>query len=125
MAAFDANLMIRTTGNLTQAESGYAIINGTPITGLAARVCVPTAFHDDDQLLVYVDVSADNSTYTRIAQSLVNSSLKATPKDIYVIFRTDKKYARIGYTVTSTTAANVNFGAVKAGFVLPDITWAR
>lgn len=119
MSAFDNNLMLRTTGNLTVSEtSGALTIRGTPVRGMAARVSVPTAFADGDTIQAKVKTSDDDSTYTVIAQSEVLSSFNTNPRDIIVPFTSVRKYVKTELVVTSTTAANINFGAVKSGIVL-------
>lgn len=119
MTAYDALLMSRTTGNLTTTESGSGIeIRGTPLGGMAARVSVPTAFNDDDTLLIKVYDSADNSSFALISQSQTEDTFKTNPRDIIVPVVTPKKYVKIQLIPSSTTAANINFGAVNAGIVL-------
>lgn len=119
MPVFDANLMLRTTGNLTVSESSSGVtIRGTPVKGMAVKVSVPTAFADLDQIQVKVYDSADNSTYNLLSQSLVKTGMNTNPRDIVVPFFTPRKYVKAELVVTSTTAANINFGAVVAGVVL-------
>lgn len=119
MPVFDANLMLRTTGNLTVSESSSGVtIRGTPVKGMAVKASVPTAFADLDQIQVKVYDSADNSTYNLLAQSLVKTGMNTSPRDITVPFFTARKYVKAELVVTSTTAANINFGAVVVGVVL-------
>jgi len=121
MPAFDDELMLRTTGNLTVSESDgpVTIYGGTPVAGLAVRVTVPTAFDDDDTLLAALYASQDNSTYNLIAQYQggAEDTFKTNPRDLIIPFALppDKWYLKLELIVTSTTAANVNFGAVSAG----------
>jgi hypothetical protein len=118
MPAFDANLMTRTTGNLTTTESGSGVIlRGTGVKGMAARAAVPTAYNDNDTLIMKVWVSNDNTTYYLHAQSDTLKTFKTNPRDVIVALVTDHKYAKIQLVPSSTTAANINFGVVKAGFV--------
>ena len=96
MPAFDALLMTRTTGNLTATESvGGIVLRGTGISGMAARVAVPTAYNDDDTLQVLVYDSADNTTYNLIAQSRALDTFKTNPRDIIVPVVTNRKYGKI------------------------------
>lgn len=125
MPAFDNDLMTRTTGNLTVSGSAAKEIRGTGLKGMTARVVVPDAYHADDTLQAKVWHSDDGSTYTLLTQSEVTDGL-ADGGEILVPFVTEKKYAKIELVVTSTTAANINFGAVKAGFVSGALTdWDR
>jgi hypothetical protein len=125
MPAFDANLMTKTSGDLTGSDSGDAEIRGTGLRGMTARVVVPEAYNNNDTLQVKVHVSDDDTTYTLLAQSAVTKDL-AAGGEILVPFVTDKKYGRIELVTTSTTAANIDFGAVKAGFVSGAFTaWDR
>jgi hypothetical protein len=122
MPAFDNSLMLRTTGNLTTAESvgPVTLYGGTPVGGLAVRVSVPTAYAALDTMLAKVYASVDGSTYNLIAQYAGGSvSGFASGKDLIIPFSLppDKWYVKLELTVTSTTAANINFGAVKAGIV--------
>lgn len=127
MPAFDAQLMSRTTGNLTTTESGaFKEIRGTGIHGMSARVVVPTAYHDNDTLYVQVITSADGTNSDEIIQSDTLKTFKTNPRDVYVPFVTTRKYAKILLRPGSTTAANINFGAVKAGFVAGSgFDWTR
>lgn len=123
---FDANQMFRTTGNLTQAESnGPVTVRSTPVGGLAARLVIPTAFHDDDTIQAKYYHSTDGSTYYLFAQSRSRSGWKSAPGDLITPIVTPYKYIKEELTVTSTTAANVNFGAVKSGVVLSQFEWSR
>lgn len=119
MPAFDANLMFRTTGNLTNSVSPTTLtVRGTGIKGMAVRVAVPTAFHDDDTLTAKVYVSDDASNFDLLAQSDNYATLNSNPRDIIVPVITDRKYVKLELVPTSTTAANINFGAVQAGLVV-------
>lgn len=127
MPAFDDLLMFRTTANLTASETSVAVtINGVPIEGVAARVVVPTAFDDDDTLQVIAKFSDDGSTYIKTEYSPVLSDFKTSPRDVIVPLVGNYKYVKLELIVTSTTAANINFGAVKAGVVLNvNRAWSR
>ena len=127
MPAFDANLMFRTTANLTVSESSSGIkIRKTSIRGMAVRVVVPTAFADGDTIMGKVYESDDNSSFNLISQSAVKSGYNTAPGDFFVPFVSKKKYVKLELVVTSTTAANINFGAVKAGLVFNvGFDWSR
>jgi hypothetical protein len=117
MPAFDANLMTRTTGNLTTTESSSGVIlRGTGVKGMSLRVAVPTAYNDNDTLTCQVWDSDDDSTYALLAQRAY-TGLKSAPGSVYVAVVTEKKYAKSMFIPSTTTAANANFGAVKSGFV--------
>lgn len=118
MPAFDDLLMFRTTASLTASETSAAVtINGVPINGLAARVVVPTAFSDDDTLQVKVKYSAAGSSYTIEGQTAALTGFKTNPRDVIVPVVGNYKYVKLELIVTSTTPANIDFGAVKAGVV--------
>lgn len=126
MGVFDNNLMFRTTGNLTVSEtSGALTIRGTPVRGMSARVSIPTAFADGDTVQAIVKDSDDGSTYVKRFYSDVESTFNTNPRDIIVPVTTLKKYVKLELVVTSTTAANINFGAVKAGMVNKTIKFDR
>lgn len=128
MAAFDAELMVVTSGALTSSRtSTAAIINGTGIVrGMSARIAVPSAYNDADTLLAKVAVSDNGTDYVVIAQSDAIATLKTNPRDIYVPFATAKKYAKIEFVGVTTTAANLTFGVVQAGFVNGlHLEWSR
>jgi len=119
MPVFDDSLMFRTTASLTASETSAAVtINGVPISGLAARVVVPAAFSDDDTLQVKVKESAAGSTYTILGNSMVLTGFKTNPRDVIVPIVGNYKYVKLELVITSTTAANLDFGAVVAGVVL-------
>jgi hypothetical protein len=110
--------MFRTTASLTASETTAALtINGVPISGMAARVVVPTAFSDNDQLQVKVKYSAAGSTYTILGNSMVLTGFKTNPRDIIVPLVGNYKYVKLELVVTSTTATDIDFGTVEAGVV--------
>jgi hypothetical protein len=118
MPVFDKDLMFRTTASLTASETSAALtINGVPISGMAARVVVPAAFSDDDTLQIKVKYSAAGSTYTILGNSMVLTGFKTNPRDVIVPLVGNYKYVKLELVVTSTTAANIDFGTVEAGVV--------
>ena len=128
MPVFDANLMLRTTGNLTQDEScGPVVVWGGIHKGLAVRVVVPTANGVNDTILPKVYLSDDNSTYNLVAQSERGAQKPSGGLEIIVPFPVSpgKHYVKVELdgTAASTT---FNFGAVQAGVILnPGFDWER
>lgn len=119
MPAFDANLMFRTTGDLTASETSNAlVIYGTPIRGLAARVNVPQAFGANDTMLAKVYASTDGSSYNLVAQYAKGATKVYGGKDMIIPFAlpASKWYVKLELTVTAASTTS-NFGAVKAGIV--------
>lgn len=117
---FDAELMFRTTGNLTQDESkGPLVVWGGIQEGLAVRVVVPTAFGANDTILPKVYLSKDGSTYNLVAQYAKGPQKPyGTGLDLIVPFAVPpgKWYVKLELdgTAASTT---YNFGTVVAGIV--------
>jgi hypothetical protein len=117
---FDANLMFRTTGNLTQDESlGPVTVWGGMRNGLAVRVNVPSANGANDTMLPKVYESADNSTYNLVAQYDKGATKIPTGGYEFIVplpVRPGKRYIKLELdgTAASTT---YNFGTVVAGIV--------
>lgn len=117
---FDANLMFRTTGSLTQSESlGPLTVYGGKIDGMAARVIVPTANGANDTILPKVYESADGSTYNLVAQH-GKGAQKPTSAGMELIIpfpvRIGKRYIKLELVVTAASTTT-NFGTVIAGIV--------
>lgn len=129
MPEFDANLMFRTTGNLTQDESlGPITVYGGIQDGLAVRVVVPTANGANDTILPTVFLSSDGSTYN-IAARYAKGATKPTSSGMELIVPfavpAGKWYVKLELdgTAASTT---YNFGVVQAGIVEnPGFDWDR
>lgn len=121
---WDANLMLRTTGNLTQNESdGPLTVWGGIREGLAVQVWVPSANGSNDTILPKVYHSLDNSTYNLVAQyakgaTKVPSADGAAGLALIIPFPVvpGKQYIKVELigTAASTT---YNFGVVVAGIV--------
>jgi hypothetical protein len=117
---FDANLMLRTTGTLTQDESvGPVTLYGGDIKGLAARVVVPSAYGANDTVLPKVYASTDGSTYNLVAQHAAGAVKPgSTGTKLIVPFQLPpgKWYVKVelDVTVASTTP---NFGVTLVGIV--------
>lgn len=128
MPAFDALLMFRTTGLLTNSSSyGPLTIHGTGLKGMAARIVFPAHATGgaDDTVLAKIYASADNSTYNLIAQYEGGNVKPATAgTEIRIPFSTTKKYVKLELIVTATTPSTA-FGVVKAGLVLDSNDWVR
>lgn len=116
---FDHALMFQSIGNVT--ASGYATnalkIYGTPVNGLSVRVNLPSTPGTTVPILPSLYVSDDNSTYFLDAvypggaQSVASGTI-----EMIFGFTSDKKYAKLYFTVTSGTSGS-SFGAVQAGIV--------
>jgi hypothetical protein len=126
---FDANLMLRTTGNLTQNESkGPATIWGGIREGMAVQVVVPTANGANDTLTFKVYTSLDNSTYNLVAGWAKGAAQKPSGGMTAIIpfpVIPGKQYVKVEFigTAASTT---YNFGAVVAGIIPnPGYEWDR
>lgn len=119
MPAFDANLMFHTTANVTNSQSnGPLTVNSTPMHGLAGRVVVPTGYAAGDTIQAKYYGSTDGSNYYLLSQSRVLSGFTSTtPGEFYTPIVGNYKYIKEELVVTSTTAANINFGVVKSGLV--------
>lgn len=129
MPAFDANLMFRTTGNLTQDEScGPLTVYGGQRRGLAVRVVVPSANGANDTILPTVYRSTDGSTYYAIAKYVKGATKPGSGSlDMIIPFflPPGKNYVKVELdgTAASTT---YNFGVVRAGIVEnPGYDWSR
>ena len=118
MPVFDANLMFRTTGNLTNSASSAALkIYGTPVRGMAVYVAVPSTTGTTNDLMFNVWVSDDDSTYKVAAKYYGGAQSWASGgKEFVIPFATDKKYAKLEWVVSGSTGTP-NFGVVKAGIV--------
>lgn len=121
MPAFDAELMFRTTGALTQDESlGPVVVYGGIVHGLAARVVVPTANGANDTIQGKIYRSTDGSTYHLIAQWAKGNGEKpgSTGLEMIIPFPVlpGKQYVKLELdgTAASTT---YNFGTVVAGVI--------
>lgn len=117
--AFDANLMFRTTGSLTQDESkGPLTVWGGMEKGLAAQVIVPSANGANDTILPKVYHSADGSTYNLVAQYAGAQTVPTGGLVLIVPFPVlpGKNYIKLELdgTAASTT---YDFGAVVAGII--------
>lgn len=118
MPAFDTYLMFKSSGNVTNSQSnGPLTVNSTPLKGLAARLVVPTAFADGDTIQARYYGSTDGTNYYLLSQSRVLSGFNTAPREVYTPVSGDYKYIKEELIVTSTTAANINFGAVQSGLV--------
>lgn len=119
MPAFDANLMWRTTGDLTADQSCDPLTVYGGVGGrLAARVVVPDAFGVNDKVNVKVHASQDGSTYQQIAGHPKGGVATKGGAELIVPFDipAGKNYVKVelDVTIASTTAG---FGAVQAGIV--------
>ena len=118
--AFDANLMMLTSGTVTASKSvGPVTIYGTPIHGIAVRANVPSASGADDTVLVKVYASTDGSNYSVISQQRAAVKPYGGGKDIIVPFHAphgQKTYVKAELVVTATTPAT-GFGSVDVGIV--------
>jgi len=116
---FDHALMFQSTGNIT--ATGYATnalkIYGTPVNGLGVRIAIPSTPGTTVPILPSLYVSDDNSTYFLStvypggAQSVASGTI-----ELVFGFVSNKKYAKLYFTVTSGTSGS-SFGAVTAGIV--------
>lgn len=121
-AAFDSNLMFRTTGDLTASESkGPLTIYGTPLRGMSVEVVVPEAFGANDTVLPKLYASTDGSTYNLFAQySGGPTKIPTGGKTFLLPFALppgQKTYVKLELVVTAASTTS-DFGAVKAGIVL-------
>ncbi len=124
MPVFDGQLMLRTTGNLTQNESSGPVLlkAGTTIKGLAVRVSVPACATAgaDDTIWPKIYESVDNSTYSLLA-TYKDGATKCglLGKDLIIPFAiSSKRYIKVELVITATTASTA-FGKVVVGIVLP------
>lgn len=123
MAVWDANLMFRTTGSLTQSESkGPLTVHGMPLKGMSVRVSIPQAGGADDTILPKLYASTDGSTYNLVAQYREGAKkIGVAGGDLYmpipynVAPKGQKTYLKLELVVTGTTT---NFGVVMAGIVM-------
>ena len=119
MQVFDHALMFQSTGNIT--TSGYATnaleIHGTPVRGLGVRIQIPSTPGTTVPILPSLYVSEDNSTY-RLCSTYPGGAQSVASGTLEMIFGfiTNKKYAKLYFTVTSGTTGS-SFGAVVAGIV--------
>lgn len=120
MPVFDHALMFQSTGNIT--KTGYATnalkIYGTPVNGLGVRVLFPSTPGTTVPILPSLYVSDDNSTYFLAATypGGAQSWTVSTANELVFGFVSNKKYAKLYFTVTSGTTGS-SFGAVQAGIV--------
>ena len=116
--AFDALLMFFTNTTITQDISSSALtIYGTPVEGLGVRVSIPQSQEAGGTVQGRLWVSPDDSTYRLAGVSEIKGSL-SSGGDVHFSAQaplSDAKYAKLELIVTGTTAANINFGQVKAG----------
>ena len=125
MTVFDHALMFQSTGSIT--ASGYATnalkIYGTPINGHSVRISFPSSPGTTAPILPSMYVSDDNSTY-RLADTFpggAQSWTVDTGKDLIFGFISNKKYAKLYFTVTSGTTGT-DYGAVQAG-IIENVGW--
>jgi hypothetical protein len=118
---FDANLMFRTTGDLTQDESkGPLTVYGGIKNGLAAQIIVPSSasIGADDKLEANVYRSSDGSTYNLVSQYAEGIITKpSTDGAVWIVpfpVLPGKNYVKLELKGTATT---FNFGAVVAGII--------
>jgi hypothetical protein len=117
---FDAELMFRTTGNLTQDESaGILQVWGGIRQGLAAQVIVPSANGANDTILPKIYRSADGSTYNLVSQYAGGAQVVPSGGLALIVpfpVLPGKNYIKLELdgTAASTT---YNFGAVVAGII--------
>lgn len=120
MSAFDANLMFFTNTTITKTiSSGALTIWGTPIEGIGVRIAAPQSQEAAGTIQGRIWVSDAGSTYRLASVSEAKAAYGGT--EIHFPFgeRLAKaKYAKLELVVTGTTAANMNFGQVKAGIVM-------
>lgn len=125
MTVFDHSLMFHSSGNIT--KTGYATnalkIYGTPKNGLGVRISFPSSPGTTVPILPSMYVSDDNSTYYLAASfpGGAQSWTKATGKDLIFGFISNKKYAKLHFTITSGTTGS-SFGAVQAG-IIENVGW--
>ncbi len=117
---FDANLMFRTQGDLTQDESqGPLKVYGGIRKGLAVQVVVPSAFGANDTILPKVYISTDGSTYNLVAQYAKGATKPGSDGLVMIVpfpVIPGANYVKLELdgTAASTT---YNFGAVVAGVI--------
>ncbi len=131
---FDANLMFRTTANLTQDESlGPLVVYGGQCDGLAARVIVPGQggagnYGANDTILPRIYTSSDGSTYNLVSTYAKGAQKPGTGSlDLVIPFPvfTGKRYVKIELDVT-VASTSANFGVVTAGIIEnPGFDWDR
>jgi hypothetical protein len=124
MPVFDHALMFQSTGNIT--ATGYATnalkISGTPINGLGVRIVFPSSPGTTVPILPSMYVSDDDSTYPLAATYPGGAQSWATGGNELVFgFISNKKYAKLYFTVTSGTTGS-SFGAVQAG-IIENVGW--
>jgi hypothetical protein len=112
--------MFQSTGNIT--KTGYAAnavkIYGTPVNGLGVRILFPSNDGTTVPILPQLYVSDDNSTYYLAATypGGAQSWTDGTAKELVFGFISNKKYAKLYFTLTTGTTGS-SFGAVQAGIV--------
>jgi len=123
MPVFDANLLFRSSGNLTQTETSSGIkVRGLGIEGLAVRVSIPTNTGTTNALLAKIQASDDNSTFFDIASYPSGAvSWASGAKEWIIPVVTDKKYVRLVLEASGSTGTP-NWGVVVAGLV-PQVGW--
>jgi hypothetical protein len=124
MPVFDAELMFRTTGNLTTSESSSGLkIHGTPIRGMAAYFVLPSSTGTTNNVTVKVWASEDDSTYRILAtypgapRSWASGALTEKDGTFVVPIVTTMKYVKSEIVIAGSTGVP-NFGVAKAGVIV-------
>src|SRR5688500_18306314 len=104
---YDANAVLQSsvTKTATFNGAGYDLGGGTPIHGLVARVVYSAATNasGSNAVTFSIDHSDDDSTFYALssgAADVVNLSTTAQTGEIFLPFRTNKRYVRLTCTVS-------------------------
>ncbi len=129
MPLFDANMMIRTTGTLTQSESGGPVkVYGGQRKGYAIRAIIPQGYGANDTVLLRAYLSADGSTYN-LAASHAKGAQKPGTAGLDLILPVPIPpgpwYIKSELVVT-VASITPNFGTATVGVVEnPGFGWDR
>lgn len=109
-------LQVAVTKTGTFNSDGLDLKTGTPSRGLVARIIYTAAATSSGagSLTFRITESSDNSTFTGIYQtteSTVTLSTAAVAGELFIPFRTSKRYVRLELSALSGTGATVTYEA--------------
>jgi hypothetical protein len=114
--AYDANAVLQASviKTATFNGAGYDLKTGTPVTGLVARVVYSAASNAAGSTTVTfsIDHSDDNSTFYALssaASDVVTLSTTVQTGELFIPFRTSKRYVRLTVTVTGGTTPTITY----------------
>ncbi len=109
-------LQASVTKTSTFNSTGFDLKTGTPTYGLVARIIYTAAATSAGagSLTFRITESSDNTTFTGIFQtteSTVTLSTTAVAGEVFIPFRTSKRYVRLELSAISGTDATVTYQA--------------